>query len=204
MLRGLVDKVIEKSSHPLASQYDKGFKWLAVFKGGAFDTTDVSVLVDLADFAGVTPEGQSGWITIWVDAGAGLEISSSPFNFGAVKIDISDGDADPKRGYKLAGPSGGLAGIQVDSISMDSPGADGLSVGKWQTGTFFPTVSTISFSANIVRFEVHRDMLRKMLNHLARPLGSATIGEEFKSLPTIILTPIVQPRMTSESKRRLP
>ena len=79
----------------IETDYQNGRKWLGFLNGGAL--VNATIWVDLADYAGVTPEGRGDagdqWITIWIDIGAALDWP--PIAAGVVALDFEPNTPDP-------------------------------------------------------------------------------------------------------------
>ena len=87
----LFGAVADALKDELEADYQNGRKWLGFLKGG--ELVNATIWVDLADYAGVTPEGRSQWVTIWLDGGAALDWP--PIAAGVVALDFEPNTPDP-------------------------------------------------------------------------------------------------------------
>lgn len=148
-------------------KYDIAIKGVTVPVGGY-------VLVDLADFFGITPEGQEGWVTVWLDG----TVSSSyaelgiPVGFGLTTHDFSD----PKRGDKRTGFASGavldaaIPGINFRALSWDS--ADGKQLFNlsfdWDFQVYISIV-TARAGGTLTAVEIKRDVLGSVFDNAVVP-----------------------------------
>ena len=110
----------------LEADYNNGRKWLAFLKGGQY--VSGAIWIDLADYAGITPEGRGDageqWITVWLDIG--LVLNAIPIETGVIALDFEPDTPDPRRKsvhVDLASLSVLTAKASVVEGSLDDAGA---------------------------------------------------------------------------------
>ena len=124
-----------------------------------------SVLVDLADLMGLSPEGDT-WVTVWLDANAALGIDSLlliPVDLGIVPHDFDfaeRGRADQRR-FSIEAGALAIPGFAFTALSCDQTGCDLFRL-QWN-GSTSVSLTLIGGSATLISREVNKEAIRNIL-----------------------------------------
>ena len=172
-LMALAKSLENKITGTIESEYKNKRKWLAYLEGGTPAVgVSVRVYIDLADYMGVTPEGDgtgdngNKWVTVWLDAAAYATLEF-PVHVGIVALDFEDNTPDPQRkGFTLTLGGGSLLGYEVNWAKFSLSDGD-VSRGLWvetELGEEFNTNAAgivAKLQVNLFRFEIEKSFLDK-------------------------------------------
>ena len=137
-----------------------------VFKFGV--SANGSLLIDLADLFGITPEsqeGDNGWVTVWIDAEGSLDIpalgASTPVVIGVIPqdFDITEpATADYREGLDMYAGQVTLPGF-VFTLAEWTPGVPPEFFRIQWAGQTQVGVDIVGGSYNLISFEVYRKLL---------------------------------------------
>ncbi len=163
----VLDKMSENINQTVQTDYSNGEKWIAFVHASAI--MGGTIMVDMADYLEITPEGQQGWVTIWANAtlGIGLGEEGLPFSFGLFKRKYSLNTPDSPNHFLEV--SGDISAAGFTFIDMGvQVGADKLAYIDYLT--YAPEVSFdvagVGLSFHVFSIEVKKDRLNDLLNSL--------------------------------------
>lgn len=143
-------------------------------------------LIDLADLAGVTPEGQDEWVTMWIDGSFGVSAGVSPITFG-VKSHFFENPNNADNRVHLHDDLLNLNffGSNVTIFHSDNTNNE-IKLLEWATD--FETdlsISILTYSIEgLISYEVKREKLIQLINNGFQPgIGHA---ESIKELYLLI------------------
>jgi len=161
------------TGNSLLEDYDNGKKWLFVM-GASFGigsgqgskasrglTLGFDIYIDLADWRGITSEGQAGWVTVWADLEGSIGLSFGlpvSAKITAIPIEFSNtsqADADKLFSISVSGPSLNILVVSITSGEIGSEGVD-LEWGNFGLGS---SVIDLSGSCTVVKCEVQKSIL---------------------------------------------
>ncbi len=128
-----------------------------MYLSGPIPGTDigVTVFIDLADYAGLTEEGQNGWVTLWGNFDLSFGISVSPINAGYITVDfINDYDITGATCLSLTTPI-----LQATLIDGSNSGYSDYSYYLGQPTTTDFSFSFLSTSFTFEKVEIRRELL---------------------------------------------
>ena len=140
-------------------------KHLLFFKFGLPDSipwnAKISILFDLDDLAGITAEGQAGWITFWLDFEFGVAVGTNPFPVGAgfVGIKREVNVDDPWRTGRVADLTTVVLGKTFTGITVTEHGIQEGSLLLSSATTDFAFFTLLSTTWNLLRGEISRYVL---------------------------------------------
>ena len=167
--------------------YSGGVKHLASFsytfppKSKLFAFVTVSLILDLDDFSAITPEGQQGWITYWLDvkfhfeAPGGASVldaiyGETPFSFSLMGHERQPNVDDPLRRIEFTAVSGTSGAINVRAGHVGFAGSSSFDIDLFEPS---PTISSAEFlatSGTVLKGEVK-------LPELQGAIGDALLQE---------------------------
>ena len=180
----------------LEADYKNGRKWLAFLKGG--EVVNATVWVDLADYAGVTPEGRGDageeWVTIWIDVGYGIDFP--PIAAGVVALDFEANNPDPTR-MGVHAELGSLStvttkmslveeslsddGVQRHYFNVEIGGFSGDSMERFVT----PQVTAGDLQTSLYAFEIKKSVLNFLVVSAFTNTALGVLSQEdFKGVAT--------------------
>lgn len=182
-------KALQAGEENVWTRYDDGEKVLlyvsapSVLSGIAsvfnvpVSISNPTVLIDMADLMGVTPEGQNGKVTVWVDGKNAVEWSQdgSPIGFGLTvhKFD-STNTADVRDQLIYDASISSILGVFPFELSWQYSPGDGLKWPKFEwTKTFDVQVGVSQTRESLKRIEVDRsDLQSAFLSATDQMLGT--------------------------------
>ena len=173
----------------LEADYQNERKWLGFLKAG--EVVNATIWVDLADYAGISPEGRGDtgeqWITIWIDVGYGIDWP--PIAAGIVALDFEPNVPDPRR-----------VGVHADLVSLstvtteaslveESLSDDGakrhyfnLEVGDRLVS---PQVSAAELQTSLYAFEIEKSVFDLLVVTAFSSIGVGVLSsEDFRGVAT--------------------
>jgi hypothetical protein len=169
IIAGVIDQLVG-SGKSLETDYAANQKWLmyiaakplnsGIFMGG------VKVLIDLDDYAGVTKEGQDGWVTVWVDVVVSSE--GMPMGLGVQKRSFDPNAPDSPTALLDLALNSSIPCVPVNLLKISSAGE--LTVLEPKLG-FTSPLSAIGaeFSVHGLSFEIRKTNLDQALLIAAVP-----------------------------------
>jgi len=173
--------IVEKlGGKPYIQQKYLQNKKTVAFVAAQIPETEVgmALVFDLSDAAGITKEGQEGWVTVWVDFQAGISIREFkefwPFDIGVENRDFNPYFPDDPISMMEFSAQVDLAVIGIDAFTIGSAGtSDAFDVSLGAS-------SLLEISAGLTyhgfSFECKIESLNKVLGEIA---GSGMLKEQF-------------------------
>ncbi len=153
------------------NKYLHGDKMLIFISVSAFEVVSGTILIDAADYLGITPEGQGNqdeheWVTVWIDGGLGVSYGVSPVVFGVKSHTFNEpATADVRQSIteELGSLNIGILGRRFTFLTVEN--------GKpqfFESNRNFETqisLDIISGSAEgFLRYEISRSRLNQIFN----------------------------------------
>jgi len=159
----LRDKLEQLIRTTLAEHYQEGTKYLVYFGGDIKGVAGVgaTVFIDLNDFLAITPEGEDGWVTMWLEIRGSLGVGAK-VRLGIVPKTFSCYDEDPfllDFGCDIGSVTFGAFSAKIATV--ESTGTDSCVADLEVTPGV--GVDVISCGLPLPRFEVKRSDLEPLL-----------------------------------------
>lgn len=171
------------------SKYDEGHKVLFFFSGpsaisiiggdilgGVIGIDDPTIVIDLADLFGITPEGQNGKVTVWVD-GTNSISWSAPVAFGLMEHSFeSANNADVRDSLSYGCGAGGIAAIFPWEIQAEYVVGSGWEKRLDWVRKFDVNIGCSQTKEGLRRVELDRNNLIAALNQAWDSLSVSALG----------------------------
>jgi PKD repeat protein len=143
------------------TDYQNGIKWVTFFSAAGG-----TMYVDMADYMGVTEEGQDGWVTLWFDAEIGIDF---PVGIGCIP-----------RKYDLNNPDGATYFMKMEA-NVVVPGLRAISFEAGIGSNELPEIALMEFNRDLAfdvgagvtisvkSIEIRKSDLIEMLNLVLVP-----------------------------------
>jgi hypothetical protein len=160
----------ELTSKTLFGGYaDDKIKHLLFLKFGIPDVipvnANISILLDMDDLAGITKEGQEGWVTYWVDFEFGISEGLNPLPIGAgfigVKREINMDD--PWRTGSVSALVAEVVGKAFSGVTVTEYGIEQNSLLLSSLTSDLSAFTLLSTTWNLQRGEIQRRVLLDLL-----------------------------------------
>lgn len=176
-------KLEELTSKTIFGGYSEDqIKHLLFFKFGIPDIlpsiAKISISLDLDDLAGITEEGQDGWITYWIDFEFGVGVGTNPLPVGAgfIGVERELNVDDPRRTGSVADLVLDIAGKTFTGITVTEHGVQEGSLLLSSASTDFASFTVLSTTWNLHQGEVSRDVL---LNYIGQSFSETGLITSF-------------------------
>ncbi|SEH06758.1 Calx-beta domain-containing protein [Candidatus Venteria ishoeyi] len=154
----------------LQGVYQNGQKYLAFISGGVGKFIGMTLYIDMADYFALSPEGQRGWVTLWIDGVVGIGISP-PLHFGLVPLQFTPTEQDPLRRYTAALatiPALGITGVSSSdsqaALQWGNPREWISNIRQAHIAEINASASLFEFAHNLLRLEIRKSVLDGLLH----------------------------------------
>ena len=170
--------ILDEMSNLIVSEvqtdYENGQKWIA-FIHADNELQGGTLMIDMADFLEVSPEGQQGWVTIWANTTLGIGIDL-PVGFGLYKRNYSLNAPDSPEYLLNIGGNVSAAGFTVIDYGVTLGGETGAYISGITASEDISTdIASFGLDIHVISIEVRREQLIYVLNNLIVP-GSPIVN----------------------------